>query len=114
MGSKIIRHRKNRPAVEYANGNKAWFINGKVHREEGPAFEYANGTKMFFINNKLHREDGPAIEYSDGIKKWYINGELYREDRPKECYINKKMSEWEYKRFVKLFSIKNYKKVQIL
>lgn len=51
-----------------------------LHREDGPAIEYENGTKHWFINGKHHREDGPAIEWQDGSKEWYINGQLHRED----------------------------------
>ena len=80
------RHREDGPAVERANGYKAWFLNDKLHREDGPAVEYANGTKSWFLNDKLHREDGPAIEYADGDKAWYLNDQLHREDGPAvEC-----------------------------
>ena len=53
------RHREDGPAIERADGTKAWYIDGKLHREDGPAIEYANGTKAWFINDQLHREDGP-------------------------------------------------------
>ena len=42
------------------NGNKSWYLNGKLHREDGPAREWANGDKVWYLNGKLHREDGPA------------------------------------------------------
>lgn len=32
-----ILHRENGPAVEYADGDKAWWFNGKKHRVGGPA-----------------------------------------------------------------------------
>ena len=57
------------------NGDKAWYLNGKLHREDGPAVEYADGSKWWVLNDKLHREDGPACEYADGSKSWYLNGE---------------------------------------
>jgi hypothetical protein len=66
----------------YANGNKRWYLNGKLHREDGPAIEYANGEKRWYINDKHHREDGPAIEYVNGEKHWYVNDKLHREDGP--------------------------------
>jgi hypothetical protein len=50
------------------------------HREDGPAIEYTNGSKFWFINGRLHREDGPAIEYSDGSKYWYLNGKHLTEE----------------------------------
>ena len=96
------------PAIEYANGTKAWYKNGKCHREmDKPAFEYADGTKRWYIHGTLHREglplkpavesangdkfwyingehhrdnDKPAIEYADGTKHWFINGECHREN----------------------------------
>ena len=68
-----IFHRLDGPAIEYADGSKAWLINGKYHREDGPAVEQANGDKYWYRNDKFHREDGPAIECVNGYKEWYIN-----------------------------------------
>ena len=45
----------------YPNGDKFWWLNGKLHREDGPAYEGANGNKSWYLNGKLHREDGPAM-----------------------------------------------------
>jgi hypothetical protein len=53
--------------------------NGKLHREDGPAMEFANGEKRWYLNWKLHRENGPAIEWIDGSKYWYLNGIHYSE-----------------------------------
>ncbi len=64
----------------HENGNKYWFLNGRLHREDGPAFEYARGHKVWYLNDKLHREDGPACEYYDGTKHWYLNGEELTEE----------------------------------
>lgn len=33
-----------------------WFLNGKRHREDGPAMEYANGTKWWYINGKQYKD----------------------------------------------------------
>jgi len=83
------RHREGGPAMEGANGTKAWYINGQLHREDGPAMEYASGDKEWFINGQLHREDGPAYEGANGTKSWYINGERLTEAefnaRTKSC-----------------------------
>jgi hypothetical protein len=59
-------------------GNKLWYKEGTMilHREDGPAIEYFEGSKEWYLNGKLHREDGPAIEDSDGRKYWYLNGKL--------------------------------------
>jgi len=74
-------HREDGPAVELANGDKAWYLNGKKHREDGPAIEYADGSKIWYIDGKRHREYGPAAEYTNGTKYWYLNGKLVTEDK---------------------------------
>ena len=58
----------------YANGDREWFIDGKLHRKDGPAVECASGFKGWYIDGKLHRRDGPAVEYADGLKFWYLDG----------------------------------------
>jgi hypothetical protein len=62
------------------DGDKSWFLNGKLHREDGPAVEWNDGSKFWYLNNKLHREDGPAIEWADGDKCWYLNNERLTEE----------------------------------
>ena len=65
----------NKPTCKtYPNGDKQWWLNGKLHREDGPAVERANGTKQWSLNGKLHREDGPAVEWANGTKEWFLNG----------------------------------------
>jgi hypothetical protein len=64
----------------YTNGDKYWYLNGKLHREEGPAMEWANGDDFWYLNGKLHREDGPAVAHSDGYKAWYLNDEPLTEE----------------------------------
>lgn len=34
-------------------GNKRWQLNGKFHREDGPAIEGANGDKEWWINGRI-------------------------------------------------------------
>lgn len=68
-----LKHRIDGPAVEYKNGNKYWYLNGKFHREDGPAIEEVNGYKQWFLNGKRHRIDGPACEYKL-YKEWWIDG----------------------------------------
>jgi hypothetical protein len=58
--------------VEFAGGDKWWYLNGNLHREDGPACEFANGTKNWFLNSLIHREDGPAIEHANGKKHWFL------------------------------------------
>ena len=60
------------------HGDKVWRNKeGNWHRIGGPAIEYSNGTKYWFDNGKQHRIDGPAVEYSDGDKSWYLRGKYF-------------------------------------
>ena len=45
------------------------------HRIGGPAIEFTDGSKFWYQNGKLHRIDGAAVEWAGGSKEWYINGE---------------------------------------
>jgi len=66
------------------DGTKWWNLpNGNLHREGRPAVEFGNGSKYWYINNKRHREDGPAIEYGSGDKEWWVNGIEYSEQEYK-------------------------------
>ena len=48
------------------SGNKYWFLNGARHREDGPAIEYANGSKEWYKNGKrLIVIDGKEIKISE-------------------------------------------------
>ena len=58
-------------------GNKHYYKDKAMtirHREDGPAVELADGSKAWYSNGKRHREDGPAVEYPDGHKVWYLDG----------------------------------------
>ena len=68
-------HREDGPAVEYLDGTKVWYIDGKMHREDGPAVIYPSGKKYWRKNGKLHREDGPAVIKPDGTIEWYLKGQ---------------------------------------
>ena len=61
------------------DGDKRWYLDGKLHREDGPAIEWADGGKSWYRNGKLHREDGPAREWASGTKWWYRNGRALTE-----------------------------------
>ena len=37
---------------KWADGNKFWYLNGKLHREDGPAMEWANGSKSWYLNDE--------------------------------------------------------------
>ena len=53
----------------------------KLHRLDGPAVEFGDGTKWWFINGKQHRHDGPAVEWPNGTKFWWIDGEQLTQKR---------------------------------
>jgi hypothetical protein len=72
-------HRTDGPAVEYADGTKAWYVNDKLHRTDGPAYEWADGSKAWYVNGQRHRPDGPAIEWAHGSKEWWVNGQQLTE-----------------------------------
>ena len=71
---------KNHRGIFYFSQPGNWMhsngypIAEKLHRKDGPAIEYANGTKCWYSNGKLHREDDPAVEGPDGTKYWWLNG----------------------------------------
>lgn len=81
--------------VEYSNGTKIWYKEGRFHREDGPAREWPNGSKEWWRNGEQHRSDGPAVEESKGTKRWMENGRYHRfggpaierEDGTKEWYL---------------------------
>ena len=89
-------HRLDGPAIEWLDGSKQWYVNGKRHRLDGPAVEWPDGSNLWYVNGDKHRMDGPAIDYSDGSKQWYVNGKRHRLDGPavewldgsKEGYVN--------------------------
>ena len=55
-----IRHRLDGPAVEWADGGKAWWVDGKRHRLDGPAIEYANGYKSWYVDGVFIIEINPS------------------------------------------------------
>ncbi len=85
-------HRVGGPAVEYANGDKAYYQNGQLHRLGSPAFTKANGFKTYLKNGFFHRIDGPAIISSDGHEEHWIEGKFYL----KEEFLKKISSVKEY------------------
>jgi len=61
-------------------GNKRYYLNNILHRKDGPAIEYADGYKEWYVNGLLHREDGPAVEFAGeyAIKytSWWYQGKF--------------------------------------
>ena len=77
------------PQYIYINefGDKLYYKDREMmlcHREDGPAVEYADGYKAWFLNGKRHREDGPAVEYPEGFKAWFLNNRRYTEEEFKK------------------------------
>ena len=81
-------HCEEGPAVQYFNGDREWWINGKLHRVNGPAVESISGYKAWYLNGLFHRTDGPAVERANGEKLWYLNGKNVTEDDFKRLISN--------------------------
>ena len=54
---KVIENNIEYDVIEYNNGDKMYWVNGKLHREDGPAIEYANGSRAYFINGISYSEE---------------------------------------------------------
>ena len=101
-----VLHRENLPSIEYADGRKEWFFEGKKYHEiqeetemitisgdkinsvnDMPAVVYKNGTKMWYEDGKIHRDnDLPAIIYSNGDQEWWRKGQRHRDFGPAVIY----------------------------
>jgi len=58
-------------------GHKRYYKDRKMtirHRLDGPAIEGADGSKAWYVDGQHHRLDGPAIECAGGYKAWYVDG----------------------------------------
>ena len=54
--------------------------------------EYANGERHWYLDDKRHRTDGPAIEYAEGDCYWFLNDrEYYDED---EYWVEVALQAW--------------------
>ena len=79
-GTERKLHRLNGPAIEWADGCRSWYQNGKKHRIDGPAFVDADGTRKWYQYGKLHRQDGPAVINSDGTEEYRLDGVQHTEE----------------------------------
>ena len=61
-------------------GTKRWYSWNTLHRKNGPAIEWANGDKAWLQHGLLHRDDGPAIVHSGDKKEWWLNDKKYSKD----------------------------------
>lgn len=50
-----LLHREDGPAL-ITTQSKQWFKEGKRHREDGPAIEYANGDKRWYLDGAVLTE----------------------------------------------------------
>jgi len=60
-----------------ADGNQAWYRDGKLHREGGPAVINANVAQVWYRDGRMHREgkgDPLAVIYDNGTQEWFLNG----------------------------------------
>ena len=57
---------------------------GELHCTDGPAIEYANGSRAWWVDGQLHRVDGPAVEWPDGTCEWWVEGEFIKSERVKD------------------------------
>jgi hypothetical protein len=81
----------NKPTEITPDSTKIWRNKkGQFHREnDKPAVEFSNGGKKWYINGQLHREnDKPVIEYPNGMKFWYINGRFIKRNFDKDFNIH--------------------------
>ena len=63
-----------------------------LHRTNGPAVEWANGTKVWYVDGKFHRTNGPAYEGISGHKAWGLDGISLTEKEFNEAIKNFKYS----------------------
>ena len=63
--------------VTVHNGDTWWYKDAErtiLHRIGGPAVEYADGGKAWYQDGLRHRIGGPAIERADGTMRWRVHG----------------------------------------
>ena len=74
----------NRTIKITPDGDKFWWVNGKLHRTDGPGIECIDGSKCWYLNGQRHRADGAAVEYADGSKGWWLNNKQLSEEQWKQ------------------------------
>jgi hypothetical protein len=65
---------------DYDKDRIHYYCGHLVHREDRPAIEWNDGTKFWFLNGERHREDGPACEFPSGNRDWWLNNIEYTEE----------------------------------
>tara|TARA_B110000238_G_C15948575_1_gene362191 strand:+ start:115 stop:402 length:288 start_codon:yes stop_codon:yes gene_type:complete len=66
--------------IEFSNGDKIWFLNGKIHRTDGPAVVRTDGINIWYLNGDLHRTDGPSVDRPDAVTRFHLYGCAYTFD----------------------------------
>jgi hypothetical protein len=51
-----------------------WNRGGQLHRENSPAVEWDDGEKEYWVNGKRHRDDGPSSIDINGNTEWFFEG----------------------------------------
>lgn len=51
-----------------------WYYQDLLHRRDLPAIEYADGTIKYYKYGVLHNENGAAAYFSNGIREYFIEG----------------------------------------
>lgn len=77
-----MRHRKNKPAIVYADGSEEWWYYGMRHRKNNkPAVFFVEHSynitytnEEYWVYGKRHRSNGPAIIKADGTMEWWRHG----------------------------------------
>ena len=64
--------------VEWMNGTRMWYANGKLHRIDGPAIEWANGAREWYEDGLRGRMNGPALVCANGNKLWTRRDLFYK------------------------------------
>ena len=67
------KHNFELPSIS-TNGDMYWYYNNELHRKNLPAVIWADGSRHWYCNGELHREDQPAIIRLNGTHEYWING----------------------------------------
>ena len=76
---KLFQISSNEFSITDDNGDRYWYKGdikegkGYFHRLDGPAIEYKDGGKEWWVNGKCHKEDGPAFIDYGGVEYYYLN-----------------------------------------
>lgn len=72
----------DQPAVIFSDGRKEWWREGVRDRKHGPAVILPDGTEEYYSDGSRHRQGGPAVISPDGTQLFYEYGKLHNENGP--------------------------------